>query len=254
MSRWRSILLPVALLTLAAVSPTSDDARLKELQSLVDCSRSPSTTGSAAIEPVFDTTSIVDEGGRRGFGSYWTSTPHVAEGGTGASAVYVSFGEALGWMRYPRTGRPQLMDVHGAGARRSDPKVGDPSSFPYGRGPQGDVIRILHLVRPVRGGEVEAGAGEGRAPTVRFVADQRRDDPPDRDDDRQGPPDRGDDEQQRPRPPREAIDACSSADEGDRCSFEGRRGEDVTGTCRELGDDLACVPAGGPPKQPRRGR
>lgn len=47
------------------------------------------------------------------------------------------------------------MDVHGAGSQRSDPKVGDASEFPHGRGPQGDVIRIENMVRCVRGGNVE---------------------------------------------------------------------------------------------------
>jgi hypothetical protein len=42
------------------------------------------------------------------------------------------------------------MDVHGAGGQRSDPKVGDPAQFPYGRGPQGDAIRIYNYVRLVR--------------------------------------------------------------------------------------------------------
>jgi hypothetical protein len=42
------------------------------------------------------------------------------------------------------------MDVHGAGAQRSDPKTGDPAAFPHGRGPQGDVIRINNFVRCVR--------------------------------------------------------------------------------------------------------
>lgn len=49
----------------------------------------------------------------------------------------------------PRTNKT-LMDVHGAGAQRSDPKVGFPSRYPYGRGPQGDVIRINNYVRLVR--------------------------------------------------------------------------------------------------------
>jgi len=44
------------------------------------------------------------------------------------------------------------MDVHGAGAQRSDPKAGDPAMFPHGRGPQGDVIRIYNYVRLVRSG------------------------------------------------------------------------------------------------------
>ncbi|MEH6649800.1 MAG: DUF1566 domain-containing protein [Motiliproteus sp.] len=44
----------------------------------------------------------------------------------------------------------ELVDVHGAGAQRSDPKSGDADRFPYGRGPQGDVIRIDNYVRLVR--------------------------------------------------------------------------------------------------------
>ena len=44
------------------------------------------------------------------------------------------------------------VDVHGAGAQRSDPKAGDPAMFPHGRGPQGDVIRINNFVRVVRDG------------------------------------------------------------------------------------------------------
>ena len=43
-----------------------------------------------------------------------------------------------------------FVDVHGAGAQRSDPKSGDPAMFPHGRGPQGDVIRINNFVRVVR--------------------------------------------------------------------------------------------------------
>ena len=50
-------------------------------------------------------------------------------------------------------GEYHYVDVHGAGAQRSDPKAGDPGMFPHGRGPQGDVIRIYNYVRCVRGGE-----------------------------------------------------------------------------------------------------
>ena len=48
------------------------------------------------------------------------------------------------------------MDVHGAGAQRSDVKVGDASRYSEGRGPQGDAMRIYNLVRCVRGGAAEA--------------------------------------------------------------------------------------------------
>ena len=46
----------------------------------------------------------------------------------------------------------ELLDVHGAGAQRSDPKAGNPDDYPYGRGPQGDVVRINNYVRCVRSG------------------------------------------------------------------------------------------------------
>jgi hypothetical protein len=50
----------------------------------------------------------------------------------------------------PSSGNYQLLDVHGAGSQRSDFKTGDPTDYPYGHGPQGDVIRIYNYVRPVR--------------------------------------------------------------------------------------------------------
>jgi len=131
-----------------------DDWRLpnaKELQSLVDYDRSPQSTGTAAISPLFEVTTIEDEAGRDAFPCTWSSTTHVTAR-DGSDAVYLCFGEALGWFPVPgpRGGSPRLLDVHGAGAQRSDPKSGDPDDFPRGRGPQGDVVRILHLVRLVR--------------------------------------------------------------------------------------------------------
>jgi hypothetical protein len=49
-------------------------------------------------------------------------------------------------------------------------------------------------------------------------------------------------------PPEVALEACSNSVQGDPCSFEGRRGNEVQGTC-EAPDDkpLACRPDGGPP-------
>jgi len=93
----------------------------KELQSLVDYDRSPDTTGSAAIEPLFEVTPIVDEGGVLDFPFFWTSTTHLdgpAES-RGDHAVYVAFGRALGWMEEPPgSGHLVLQDVHGAGQGR----------------------------------------------------------------------------------------------------------------------------------------
>lgn len=123
----------------------------KELQSIVDYDRSPAATDSAAIDPIFTASAITTEDGSPGFGFYWTSTTHANPRG-GEYAVYICFGEALGWMTLPGTGVLALLDVHGAGAQRSDPKVGDAPDYPDGDGPQGDVVRIDNLVRCVRDG------------------------------------------------------------------------------------------------------
>ncbi|MCF7847460.1 MAG: sulfatase-like hydrolase/transferase [Kiritimatiellales bacterium] len=127
---------------------------VKELQSIIDYTRSPDTTDSAAIDPIFEATAITNEGGKKDFGQYWTSSTHVSTRST-ESAAYFAFGRSLGWMENRGTGEKNLLDVHGAGSQRSDPKTGDASRFPYGRGPQGDVIRIENMVRLVRGGEVK---------------------------------------------------------------------------------------------------
>ncbi|NNM05336.1 MAG: DUF1566 domain-containing protein [Gemmatimonadetes bacterium] len=118
---------------------------VKELQSILDYGRSPSTTGSAAIDPVFNATAIMNEGGQEDYPSYWSSTTHAHFLG-GSNAAYVSFGRAMGYMG------GSWMDVHGAGAQRSDPKAGDPGDYPTGHGPQGDAIRIYNFVRVVRDG------------------------------------------------------------------------------------------------------
>lgn len=122
----------------------------KELQSIVDYTRSPQTGGSAAIGSIFKSSTIRDEAGGTNFGFYWSSTTHLDGPRAGSAAVYVAFGEALGFMRTPLSPSPSLMDVHGAGAQRSDPKQGNPADYPSGMGPQGDVRRIYNLVRLVR--------------------------------------------------------------------------------------------------------
>jgi len=121
---------------------------VKELQSIVDYSRSPQATNSAAIDSIFNCSTITDEGGGTNYPFYWSGTTHVNMIDA-SNAAYVCFGEALGWMQDPY-GNYQLMDVHGAGAQRSDPKEGDPNNYPHGRGPQGDVVRIYNYVRLVR--------------------------------------------------------------------------------------------------------
>jgi hypothetical protein len=144
----------------------------KELQSIVDYSRSPDTTGSAAINPIFNCTTITNEAGNVDYPFYWTSTTHASTMG-GGTAVYLAFGRASGWPSgmmgmgggpgrggrpsSPGGGSPRFADVHGAGAQRSDPKSGDPADYPHGRGPQGDVVRIYNYIRCVRSGLAETG-------------------------------------------------------------------------------------------------
>lgn len=121
-----------------------DDWRLpnaKELQGLVDYTRSPDTTASAAIDPLFSVTVITDEGGSANYPFYWTSTTH-RDGSN--YAAYVAFGEALGCMNGVVT------DVHGAGSQRSDPKTASGATLGCGSAPQGDVIRVNNYVRCVR--------------------------------------------------------------------------------------------------------
>lgn len=130
-----------------------DDWRLpnaKELQSIVDYSRSPETSNSAAIDPIFQISSITNEGGEKDYPYFWSSTTHLDGRVPEANAVYIAFGKALGKMR------GQVMDVHGAGAQRSDPKTGESMS----RGPQGDMIRVKNYVRSVRGGVVDSQVSE----------------------------------------------------------------------------------------------
>lgn len=133
---------------------------VKELQSIVDYTRSPSTTSSAAIDNVFNCSTITDEGGYTNYPFYWSGTTH-ANMQSGNSAAYVAFGEGLGWMQDPFTYQYELMDVHGAGCQRSDPKTGDPDDYPYGHGPQGDVIRIYNYIRLVRNAESTTGLNDG---------------------------------------------------------------------------------------------
>ncbi len=124
----------------------------KELQSILDYSRSPATSSSAAIDPIFNTSQIIDEGDETNYPFYWTGTTHANMSlQPGGAAAYVCFGEALGFMEMPpESGTYNLLDVHGAGSQRSDPKTGDPADYPNGNGPQGDVIRIFNYVRLVR--------------------------------------------------------------------------------------------------------
>jgi len=144
----------------------------KELQSVVDYTRAPAAINSSQRGPAIDTsvfaiTAITNERGDTDYPWFWTGTTHL-DGPLGSQytpAVYVTFGRASGWMMLPGNSYYSFLDVHGAGAQRSDPKRGSPKDFylgldslgdsVFGRGPQGDCIHIENYVRLVR----NAGAG-----------------------------------------------------------------------------------------------
>ncbi len=137
----------------------------KELHSILDYTRSPDTTGSAAIDPVFGCTKITNEDGKDDYPWYWASTTHATYNGMGAG-VYIAFGRAGGWQKADASATCYtLYDVHGAGAQRSDPKtasgivtIGTACSggTAYGLGPQGDSQRASNYVRLVRDAELSA--------------------------------------------------------------------------------------------------
>lgn len=122
----------------------SSDWRLpnaKELQSIVDYSRSPDATNSAAIDPIFNISTITNEAGQVDYPAFWSSTTHASL--RNANGVYVNFGRGMGYMN------GQWIDVHGAGSQRSDPKTGSSGNYPTGNGPQGDAVRVDNYVRCV---------------------------------------------------------------------------------------------------------
>jgi hypothetical protein len=128
---------------------------VKELHSISDYTRSPDTTSSPAINSVFSSESFTNEKGETDWGYTWSSTTHADYSGKGLQGAYVSFGRALGYMN------GSVLDVHGAGAQRSNSKSSeadagaqtatayDGSPFYY-KGPQGDILRIDNMYRCVR--------------------------------------------------------------------------------------------------------
>lgn len=123
---------------------------IKELQSIVDYSKSPQNTNSAAINNLFNISTITDEGGNINYPFFWSSTTHK-NASNDKAAAYIAFGEALGFFEFPGLfSETKLVDVHGAGSQRSDPKENDGTDYSQGYGPQGDVVRIKNHIRLVR--------------------------------------------------------------------------------------------------------
>jgi hypothetical protein len=109
----------------------------KELQSLVDYSRSPYATDPAkvgpSIYPLFSCTGILNGGGKADFPYYWTGSSAISNpNGTYTNAWYVAFGQA-------EDGNGE--NIHGAGAVRFDAKI-----LGNGEGEE----RVLNFVRLVR--------------------------------------------------------------------------------------------------------
>ncbi|MEI6697260.1 MAG: DUF1566 domain-containing protein, partial [Bacteroidota bacterium] len=109
----------------------------KELQSLVDYTRSPYATNAAnvgpAINALFSCTGILNDGGKADYPYYWTSTSAIPQpNGTYSNAWYVAFGQA-------EDGKGE--NLHGAGAVRFDKKT-----VGTGEGEE----RVFNYVRLVR--------------------------------------------------------------------------------------------------------
>ncbi|MCP4345205.1 MAG: DUF1566 domain-containing protein [Desulfobacterales bacterium] len=114
----------------------------KELHSIADYSKAPDANDPSAVGPAIDESFFElteDESW------FWTGTT-LTDNGHG---IYICFGQAFGYSN--ETG-DFTMNVHGAGAQRSDPKTGEPEDYPEGLGTenQNDQIRIYNYVRCVR--------------------------------------------------------------------------------------------------------
>jgi hypothetical protein len=117
---------------------------IKELQSIVDYSRSLKATNSAAIDPLFTCSAITNPDGTKNYPYFWSATTLLDGPQPGNQAAYVCFGIATAKMG------DRIIDAHGAGAVRSDPKSDGAGEYPRYFGPQGDMQVVFNHVRSVR--------------------------------------------------------------------------------------------------------
>ncbi|MGB0495152.1 MAG: DUF1566 domain-containing protein, partial [Kangiellaceae bacterium] len=137
---------------------------MKELHSILDYTRAP--TDDDLSEPAIDRSYFVlrtktNEAGVADWPAFWTSTALLNYLGSGNKGAYITFGRGMGY--FSNYGP---VDVHGAGAQRSDGKTtavlnsamtftpdasSSYGSIAYTSGPQGDVLRpAYNSVRCVR--------------------------------------------------------------------------------------------------------
>ena len=105
----------------------------KELHSIVDYEK----TTIPAIDETYFTCTDSDSW-------FWTST---TQGDFKYTACYIAFGYAYSRENSSAT---EYYDWHGAGAQRSDPKIGDPEDYLLESDNADDLIRINNYVRLVR--------------------------------------------------------------------------------------------------------
>ncbi len=116
----------------------------KELQGILDYSRSPQTTNTAAIDPIFHTTQIMDESDKPNYAAYWTSTTHLDGRYPGTDAALIYFGEALGAFKMPGGGPMGRMQQGGQMGQGQRPPMG---------GPQGGMMPPPHMMNQQGGGQ-----------------------------------------------------------------------------------------------------
>jgi len=116
---------------------------IRELNSIVDYSKCQDC--AAIDETVFSITMVPDPDGNTWYPYFWSTTTLLDGSIPGEQAMYQTFGRALGIVN------DVLLDAHGPGAIRGDPKNGSRSDYPaHDEGFQGDVQYVFNYVRPVR--------------------------------------------------------------------------------------------------------